>query len=79
MTSRTVNQAATLANQTTKMFNNMPTTPEYAYGFEFEKAFKHQDAKAWMTEHWVDSFYWSIGYVLVIFGGRVSFTFSYAR
>lgn len=53
------------------MFNNIPTTPHYDFQFPFEKQFKHQDARNWMTEHWRDSFYWSIGYVVVIFGGKL--------
>lgn len=71
MASKTVNQAAKLASQA-KLFNGIPTTPHYDYEFPFERSFKHQDARAWMTEHWSDSFYWSIGYVLVIFTIKVS-------
>lgn len=71
MASKTVHQAAKLANQT-KLFNGIPTTPHYDYEFPFERSFKHQDARAWMTEHWSDSFYWSLGYVLVIFAIKVS-------
>lgn len=73
MASKTVNQAAKLALNQTKLFNGIPTTPEYSFEFPFEKSFKHEDARAWMTIHWVDSFYWSILYVIVIFGGKVSF------
>jgi len=70
MTSNTVKQAATnLANQT-KYFNNLPTSPYYPNQFDFEKSFKHEDARAWMTVHWIDSVYWSILYVAVIFGGK---------
>lgn len=71
MASKTVNQSAKLASQA-KLFNGIPTTPRYEFEFPFERSFKHQDARAWMTEHWSDSFYWSIGYVLVIFTIKVS-------
>jgi len=65
------NQAAKMVvNESNKMFNNLPTSPNYSFGFEFEKAFKNQDARNWMEKHWVDSFYWSIAYVIVIFGGK---------
>lgn len=42
--------------------------PIYSYAFDFEENFVYDTSQQWMAENWITAFYWSLGYLLVIFG-----------
>ena len=45
--------------------------PNYSYVFDFEREFRHTDAKAWMQNNWRTVCFYASGlYILCIFGGQ---------
>ncbi|XP_044752825.1 elongation of very long chain fatty acids protein 6-like [Coccinella septempunctata] len=43
------------------------TVSNYSFVFNFESDFDEMKAVAWMKEHWTDSFYYGLFYLIVIF------------
>ena len=57
-------------------FSGVPSVPGYLFELPFERSIDFNAATAWWQVNWIQSIYWSVGYLLAIYVGRVSKVYS---